>query len=72
VRVWSSDDCSTDQAADVVNLDPGQRATVTIAWPRTASEPGCKGEQAEAEAGAYDAIGSNGKVTSKKTSFSLG
>jgi hypothetical protein len=71
VRVWSSDDCSTDAKADVVTLDPGQRATVTVDWPRTTSAPGCKGDQTEVDPGFYDALGRNGKVSSKKVSFSL-
>lgn len=71
VRVWSSDDCSTNAAPDVVTLKPGEAATVTVDWPRTGSEPGCTNTATPAVAGAYDAVGRNGKVQSPKAAFTL-
>lgn len=71
VRVWSSDDCSTGAAPDVVTLKPGEAATVTVDWPRTGSEPGCSNTGTPVAAGAYDAVGRNGKVQSPKVAFTL-
>lgn len=71
VRVWSSDDCSTNAAPDVVTLKAGEAASVTVDWPRTGSDPGCANTGTPAAAGAYDAVGRNGKVQSTKTTFTL-
>ena len=71
VQVWSSDDCGGAGAPDVVALKPGESATVTVDWPRTASEPGCASEGAPVPAGSYEAEGRNGKVRSEPLTFTL-
>lgn len=71
VRVWSSDDCSSSTDPDVVTLKPGESASVTVDWPRTASEPGCSNTGTPVEPGAYDAVGRNGKVESSEAAFVL-
>ncbi|MFN8126191.1 MAG: hypothetical protein U0R64_06770 [Candidatus Nanopelagicales bacterium] len=71
VQVWSSDDCSPSSAPDVVTLRPGEKATVTREWDRTASDPSCSGAGEEVPTGAYDAVGRNGKVRSPKAAFTL-
>ena len=70
VQVWSSDDCSPSSDPDVVTLRPGEKATVTREWDRTASDPTCSASE-EVPAGAYDAVGRNGKVRGAKTAFTL-
>lgn len=70
-QIWSSDDCSTSAADDVQTLEPGEKATVTVSWTRTKSEPGCAGSQPEAEPGTYEAVGRNDKVDSEPATFVL-
>lgn len=70
VQVWSSDDCSPSSEPDVVTLRPGEKATVTREWDRTTSDPTCSAAE-EVPAGAYDAVGRNGKVRSTKSAFTL-
>ncbi len=70
VQVWSSDDCSPSSDPDIVTLRPGEKATVTREWDRTSSDPSCSATE-DAPAGAYDAVGRNGKVRSAKSAFTL-
>lgn len=71
VQVWSSDDCSPSTQSVVQTLEPGGQANVTVTWPRVKSAQGCPSPQAAVPAGAYDAVGRNGKVTSQKAAFTL-
>lgn len=71
VQVWSSDDCGGTGAPDLVTLKPGEAATVTVDWPRTASEPGCASEGSPVPPGSYDVEGRNGKVRSEPLALSL-
>ncbi len=71
VKVWSSDDCSDSSESDVVTLRPGEKASVTVSWPRVSSDAGCSGEGTPVEPGAYDAVGRNDKVESPETAFTL-
>ncbi|MDP4014424.1 MAG: DUF4232 domain-containing protein [Candidatus Nanopelagicales bacterium] len=70
-HVWSSDDCSTDEQPDVVMLQPGQKASVTVEWSRVLSAPGCPTGQPAAKPGTYEAIGRNSKVKSQPAAFKL-
>lgn len=71
VQVWSSDDCGGAGAPDIVTLKPGEAATVTVDWPRTASEPGCASEGSPVPPGSYEVEGRNGKVRSEPLVLTL-
>lgn len=70
-RVWSSDDCTTDDEPDVETLQPGARASVTVEWTGELSAPGCPTGQPQAKPGSYQATARNGKVKSEPTTFEL-
>jgi hypothetical protein len=72
-RVWSSDDCSTGGAAQVVTLQPGAApVTFSVTWSRKRSAPGCKAGQAETPPGTYRVTGRFGDLTSTGDTFTLG
>lgn len=55
-RFWSSDDCSTGTASDLVTLAPGGTQAVVSTWPARRSAPGCGGSKAAATAGTYRVV----------------
>jgi hypothetical protein len=52
-RVWSSDDCNSSKAKDVVTLAPGAQRVIPITWAGKRSKPGCAGDRPEVKAGTY-------------------
>ena len=52
-RVWSSDDCTSNKAKDVVTLSPGGEKTIPVTWSGKRSKPECSGPRDQAKAGTY-------------------
>ena len=52
-RIWSSDDCAPGGPAKQVVLDPRETSVTRLVWTGRRSLPGCKGDQAVAQAGTY-------------------
>lgn len=71
VQVWSSDDCNSSNEADLQTLEPGTPMVATVPWPRTESASGCSTDSPTVAAGAYEAVGRNGKVESEPAAFTL-
>ncbi len=71
VHVWSSDDCSPDNTADVQLLEPGAKAQLTLTWGRLLSSEGCPDNRTDALAGTYEVIGRNDGVESAPARFVL-
>ena len=70
VLVYSTDNCSDSNEPDVVDLKPGDKASVTVQWDRTNNTQGCNGSQ-QVQAGAYEAVGRNGEVDGPDSTFVL-
>jgi hypothetical protein len=70
VLVYSTDNCSDANQTDVVELKPGDKASVTVQWDRTNNTQDCNGGRT-VEAGAYEALGRNGDVEGQGTTFVL-
>jgi hypothetical protein len=52
-RVWSSDDCAPDGAAEPSVLQPGQPWAASLTWSRTRSAPTCPSGEPKADPGTY-------------------
>jgi hypothetical protein len=52
-RIWSSTDCLTGGAPDIVQLQPNQSTTRTYDWRRVRSRPACPSGQPAVKAGYY-------------------
>lgn len=52
-RIWSSDDCAPDGAAEPSVLQPGQPWAAGLTWSRTRSAPTCPSGQPKADPGTY-------------------
>ncbi len=70
VLVYSTDNCSDSNEPDVVDLKPGDKASVTVQWDRSNNTQDCNGGR-QVQAGAYEAVGRNGEVEGPASSFVL-
>ncbi len=70
-RVWSSDDCNSGGASQVVVLGPGESYSVGVTWLGRLSQKGCPADQPIAAAGTYKLEGRNGGLTSDPAVFAL-
>lgn len=72
VRVWSSADCPRGSGSLVLDLQRGVPTTLSIAWNRQASSPGCTRPSPAMPAGTYSATVADGGLDSNPVTFRLG
>lgn len=70
-QVWSSDDCNPGGDADPTNLDPGDRFSQTVSWPKVQSSAGCPTPQEAATAGSYQVVARNLEILGEPAVFVL-
>jgi hypothetical protein len=68
-RVWSSDDCTTNKARDVVTLAAGGEKTIPVTWSGKRSKPECAGTRDQAKAGTYRLTARVGTLRSGEAIF---
>ncbi len=70
-RIWSSDDCSSGDAAKITSLVPGEPSSTMLTWPARRSLPGCAGPMEPAQPGTYRVTGRVGELRVDGGSFRL-
>lgn len=70
-RVWSSDDCSPSDAAQVRTLQPGEQAVYSVQWSAATSAAGCAGARQPVSAGNYQVIVALGARQSSPVPFTI-
>jgi hypothetical protein len=70
-RIWSSDDCASDQGRSVQTLPPGGSLQTTVSWAGKRSARGCTGSKAQAKPGTYTVRARLGTLHSGATVFRL-
>lgn len=70
-RVWSSNDCYTEEGRDVRALRPNQAVSSSVEWSGKLSRPECAGERTYVGAGSYALVGRLGKVSSPRAPITL-
>jgi hypothetical protein len=70
-HIWSSSDCASGEASNVVVLAPGKRAVLHTSWNRRSSSPGC-GASHLVRPGEYQVTAVAGRVRSKTVNVVLG
>jgi hypothetical protein len=71
-HIWSSADCASGKASDVVVLDGGKPAVRHTSWNRKTSSPGCGGHSHLVLPGEYQVTAVAGQLHSKTMNFVLG
>ncbi len=69
-RIWSSDDCTGDRAADKRTLAANEKRTYWVTWSSTTSAPGCQ-QSGTAGAGTYQVVGRIGGKFSAPVNVTL-
>jgi hypothetical protein len=71
-RVWTSADCAEGESSLVTELQRGVPTVVPIGWDGQYSSPGCPVPGAQAGAGSYTAVASDGSTVSNALAFTFG
>jgi len=71
-RVWSSADCASGAASNMVTISSGQPATLRLSWDRRTSSPGCSGTGQLVRPGEYQVRAVAGRLHSRSVNFVLG
>jgi hypothetical protein len=71
-RIWSSADCASGAAANMVVIGRGRPAALRVSWDRRTSSPGCSGSGQLVRAGEYRVSVVAGGLHSRTTNFVLG
>lgn len=71
-HIWSSADCASGKASDVVVLTSGKPAVLHASWNRKTSSPGCGGHTHLVLPGEYQVTAVAGQLHSKTMNFVLG
>jgi hypothetical protein len=71
-RIWSSADCASGAAANLVTISSAQPATLRLSWDRRTSSPGCSGTGQLVRPGEYQVRVVAGRLHSRTVNFVLG
>jgi len=71
-RIWSSADCASGAASNMVVIASGQPAALKLSWDRRTSSPGCSGTGQLARPGEYQVRAVAGQLHSRSVNFVLG
>ena len=71
-RIWSSADCASGAASNMVAISSDQPATLKLSWNRQASSPGCSGSGQLVRPGEYQVRAVAGHLHSRSVNFVLG
>jgi hypothetical protein len=70
-RLWSSNDCYTDDSHEARVLRPGERVDYEVIWARRTSAPGCPAGRDAVRPGDYLLVARLGGLTSVPVLFRL-
>ena len=70
-HIWSSNDCTPDDTADITMLDPGERVDSVFTWDGMETQKGCPEPGTEVKVGRYEVIGENKTVKSEAVKFRM-
>jgi len=71
-RIWSSADCASGAASNMVVIASGRPAALRFSWDRQTSSPGCSGSGQLVRPGEYQVSAVAGRLHTKGTNFVLG
>ena len=71
-RIWSSADCASGAASNMVVIASGQPAALRLSWDRRTSSPGCSGTGQLVRPGEYQVRAVAGRLHSRGVNFVLG
>lgn len=71
-RIWSSADCASGAASNMVAIASDRPATLRLSWDRRTSSPGCSGSGQLVRPGEYQVRAVAGRLHSKTVNFVLG
>jgi hypothetical protein len=71
-RIWSSADCASGAASNMVVIASGQPAALKLSWNRRTSSPGCSGSGQLVRPGEYQVRAVAGRLHSRSVNFVLG
>jgi hypothetical protein len=71
-RIWSSADCASGAASNMVVIASDQPAVLRLSWDRRTSSPGCSGSGQLARPGEYKVRAVAGQLHSRSVNFVLG
>jgi hypothetical protein len=71
-RVWSSADCASGAASNMVAISSDQPAALRLSWDRQTSSPGCSGSGQLVRPGEYQVRAVAGRLHSRSVNFVLG
>jgi hypothetical protein len=71
-RIWSSADCASGAASNMVAIASGRPAALRFTWDRRTSSPGCSGSGQLVRPGEYQVSAVAGRLHTKGTNFVLG
>ncbi len=71
-RIWSSADCASGVASNMVAIASDRPATLRLSWDRRTSSPGCSGSGQLVRPGEYQVRAVAGRLHSKTVNFVLG
>jgi len=71
-RIWSSADCASGAASNMVVIASDQPAVLRLSWDRRTSSPGCSGSGQLARPGEYQVRAVAGQLHSRSVNFVLG
>ena len=71
-RIWSSADCASGAASNMVVIASDRPAALRLSWDRRTSSPGCSGSGQLVRPGEYQVSAVAGRLHTKATNFVLG
>jgi hypothetical protein len=71
-RIWSSADCASGAASNMVAISSDQPGTLKLSWDRQTSSPGCSGSGQLVRPGEYQVRAVAGRLQSRSVNFVLG
>jgi hypothetical protein len=71
-RIWSSADCASGAASNMVAIASDRPAELKLSWDRRTSSPGCSGSGQLVRPGEYKVRAVAGRLDSRSVNFVLG
>jgi hypothetical protein len=71
-RIWSSADCASGAASNMVAIASDRPAELKLSWDRRTSSPGCSGTGQSVRPGEYKVRAVAGRLDSRSVNFVLG
>ncbi len=71
-RIWSSQDCSTNDPQDVLTLLPGEQHVLHVTWSGHRSAPACAGARPAVQPGTYRLTARVGTLRQLGATFHFG